>query len=627
MKKYFLISLTSIFCCLSWGQNVVFTEQFPLYTPQTTCGTAIISPLSSANGYTTYAYTGNSNACQLDGGEYAVATHSAWSYWTGRTQVNEHTAAAGSGAILINAANSILNQYFYTRKLTDLCPNTQYEFSVWYVSIADPSESPSNIVFEIFEGGTLNTSTGVHSGGNRITFPQGETGETGLFGGTAGSTNSNATSFVWRKKTVTFSTTASTDLSTEYFFKLKNGRVGATGNVFMIDDITLVKYARTLNLYQTGITPPRSSVSVYDDGDIDIFVELSSVDVSLISGGTVYAQLMRSSDQTNWSAVGSLRQLMGSGTLSFSVAAPATTGTVFYYRVKFSSDAQRAQDVNSELEGELCYNDVISKNFVITRLGSQVSIGSLEVCGDDKNIFELIVLPSDNPGDIFPEKYEIVFSEKAVAAGFQDTVRGNFNGGNIIEIPIPNTVYPDNYEFKLTFFNDLTGESPPFIDTLKVYYPKRIMEQKWDDVIALLNKGHCGYAFEGYQWYKGGEIMQGENRSYIYLAPHKLDITACYQVLITRKDGSQVFSCCAELEERQQTNATPTVIQSGQNIKISAIKENSTVSLYTVMGVLLQSGRATSSDYEFRVPIKGIYLLEIRTNSERQVIPIAVGAF
>jgi len=655
MKKYLSTSFALIFCSFSFGQtNVVFEERFNVGT-YPDCGGYAPLPAGGSHGVTTYAYAptrtrgddnssnhfgcGTNATCDInDGfyagggniGEYAVVRNSGVSWWCNRQVVPEHTGTPNSGAMLINANND-LNQYFYTLKLTNLCPGTQYEFSAWYVSIAAPSEDPSEIIFQIYEGGNLNLSTGVHTGGTQIT-----SGQTGLFGGTAGNGNPNATSFVWRQKMITFSTPSSSNPTTEYFLKLKNGRNTRDGNDLMIDDITVVKYTTTLYLFQAGTT--KSSIEVCNNDSINASVALSAADISLITpNNTIYAQLMSSTDQTNWTAVGALKQQTGAGTISFRVAAPQTTGSTVYYRVKLSADQVRAADINLSLANEYCYNDVITQILNIERIGAAINVNiteDLTVCGNDENSFELPVLPTGNPADMYPTSYEIVFEQKAVAAGFPPTVSGTFNGGNSVNIPIPNNIYPDNYQFTINLNNALSqcgGTS--YTRTLKVLYPSRIMEQKWNDVIAILKEEYCGYEhkFIGYEWYKSGGIMQGEEKSYIYIAPQKLNPADCYQVLIKRTDGSKVLSCCAKLEVKDENACGncpqfPQISQGDGVIGISAIKEKTTLRLWTVTGVLLQNQTVNTSEHEIYVPTKGMYLLEITTqdNSFRKVVPIIV---
>ena len=388
----------------------------------------------------------------------------------------------------------------------------------------------------------------------------------------------------------------------------------------MIDDIVVVKYTRTPPLYEAGTT--NTSISVCDNNNIDVSVILSAADIALIGGSTIYAQLMKSADKTNWTAVGSLVQQTGAGMLMFSIAPPANTGEILYYRVKFSADADRAKDINTDFN-ENCYNDIITLNFEVKKIGADIKANiaeNLTVCADE-NVYELLVSPTGNPDDMYPTNYEIIFDD----AGFQHII-GTFGGGNIAEIPIPDNIYPDNYQFTIKLDNALSlcgGTS--YTRTLQIQYPSSIMVQKWNDVIALLNEAACGYAFAGYKWYKNGYIMKDENKSYIYLESEYLNPADCYQALIKREDGSQIFSCCAKLKlQTNNCSSCPTIIQRDGVIGISSIKENSTVSLYTVTGILLQTQKPTTSEHELYVSTKGMYLLEVRTGSDRQIVPIVV---
>ena len=644
MKNYFFTFLAIMFCCSSYGQQVVFEEHFDVGS-YPDCGGYAPLPTGGTHGVTTYAYAptrtrgdnnsantlggcGTNGTCDInDGGygaanghpagnnigEYAIVRHSKVSWWCDRTQVNEHTGTPNSGAMLINANND-LNQYFYTLKLDNLCPSTQYVFSAYRVSIANSGEKPSNITYQIYEGGTLDRNTGIHTGGTQI-----RTKSTGNFGGTSGG------SFNWVEDTIRFVTPASSNIATEYFLKMKNNSGAPDGNDLMIDDIIVRKYAPTKYLYEAGTT--NTSKSVCSSGIVDIAVELSENDVSLISENrTVFAQLMKSADQTTWTAVtgsGAFQKVINRGMLMFPVTPPANAGDITYYRAKLSADSVRARDINASLANEYCYNDVITQIFTVKRIGSaiKVDIGNLTVC-DDNSVFKLLISPTGNPQDMYPTNYKIDFEQKAIEAGLRNIPKTSFNGGNYIEIPIPKGIYPDNYQFTLTLDNASSqcGGTDTVV-TLQVLYPSKIMVQKWNDVIALLNKDACGYDFAGYQWYKNERIMEGENKSYIYLSSQYLNPADCYQVLITREDGSKVFSCCAKLEVRNCCSS-PTIIQRDGVIGISSIKENSTVSLYTVTGVLLQTQKVISSEHKLYAPAKGMYLLEIRTDSERQVVPI-----
>ena len=640
MRKHFFTTLLTGAFLFIYGtafaqtSNVIFEEHFDVSSfPDCDGKFAPFANIISGNGTTTYTYApqgndpgynwqniynvsgnflscGNNNyACDINEEEYAIVKDFRMSWWCARpstVNVKEHTTdgTTNSGAMLVNASSNS-SQYFYTLTLNGLCPDTQYEFSAYYVSIAADSENPSNITFQIYESTNMNTPIAL--------------GNTGDFGGTAGG------SYNWRKYTLSFSTPSSSSPTTSYVLRLKNNRGDASGNDLMIDDITVVKYSKTFNLYEAGTT--NTSKNVCTDGNMNATVTFSAADISLISGtGTVYAQLMKSLDNINWAAEGSMQQQTGAGTLSFSLVSPTTTGDTFYYRVKLSADAARAQNIELLLETEHCYNDMITQTFNLKRVGSSinVNIDNMIVCGNDESVYTITVSPTGNPQDLYPTSYNIQFDAKGIAAGFPSAgIQGNFNGGNTIQINIPNSIYPDNYVITLTFDNALSEcGSVTYTETMKVLYSaNEIMEQKWDDVIALLKAGSSMYA--GYQWYKNDAVMAGENKSYLYLAPQKLNSADCYQVLISRTDGTSALSCCFNSHAPLPQAEIPFIIQGGsQHIRVF-LAANATARLWTVTGVLVSSQVITTDDYELFVPHRGMYLLEIITDkAEKKVFPI-----
>ena len=624
-KRYiFAISLAVVFSfpskiqaqCLVGESVVIFHEDFPFGSPTRTCGAATISPLAPGRGTTAYRYL---SGCQLLEEEYAITNHSYWSSWDNRTRVYEHTrsipgGSTTTGAMMINA--DLQYKYFYEQRLNGLCPNTLYELSAWYVSIAandapwGTAEEPSDIRFEIWDGTAAAAVTRI------------EWGDTGPFGGQYYANDPQRNSYVWRKKTILFTTNNS-----EYFWiKLKNNLNGQFGNDLMIDDIMVTKCVPVLYIYEKNTS--NTSLSVCNDNTVNITVELSAAMADLISTGTgtVYAQLMSSTDQTNWTVFGEVKTQNGAGIITFTIPAPAIGSTV-YYRVKLSTNSDRAANINLPLiDG--CFNDVITQNFDVKRVGDEINANinkPLIVCGNEESVFSMLITPTDNPAGLFPTHYNLVFEPNDF---FQNT-SGTFNGGNTIEISIPSSVYPANYPFTLTL-SSVSSECGgiTFTDTLKVYYSNKIMEQKWDDVIALLNKNYNGdHTFTGYQWYRNNQIMQGEKNSYIYLASQKLNPADCYQVLVTRPDNTKVFSCCFYSGEPRPTTDNPIVIQSGGVIKVTPLPENSTVRLWTVTGILLQSQKINASDFEINVSQQGIYLLEIVTtenNTDGKVFKIVV---
>jgi len=253
------------------------------------------------------------------------------------------------------------------------------------------------------------------------------------------------------------------------------------------------------------------------------------------------------------------------------------------------------------------------------------------VCADD-GFFYIQIEPTGAAGDVVATQYEVTFP---TGSGFDKPMfnpqSGNVENGNKIRIDIPTDIYPDIYTCTIELINLNACANKKFVNvTFDVYYPSSIMQQKWDNVIALLNEYYNGgYQFTGYQWFKNGYIMQNETNSYIYLGNTPLNLTDEYYVELTRPDGSKMFSCPAELKAVQPpVSVYPTVVSSGGNITIYKSPKKAVVKIYTVTGILVGSNNLDENQINTIAapPQQGIYLLEIRTidSSEKQVIPIVV---
>jgi len=239
------------------------------------------------------------------------------------------------------------------------------------------------------------------------------------------------------------------------------------------------------------------------------------------------------------------------------------------------------------------------------------------ICADDSNF----ILEFQNTNEINtkpPTHYDIIFDNKAITAGFENQ-SNDFGNDNKIILHLPEKIYPDYYNCKIILKDNVYDCTPQVFDIeFIVLYPKTIMEQKWDDVIALLNEQSCGYKFTGYQWYQNGEKMVGENRAYIY---RPLVVGDEYSVLITREDGSQMFSCPLQAIVKDCCNEIPTVVQPNGVIKLP--DENAMVRLITVTGIPLSNYQPSTK--EIIAPTQqGVYLLEILNNNSRMVVKIVV---
>jgi len=213
----------------------------------------------------------------------------------------------------------------------------------------------------------------------------------------------------------------------------------------------------------------------------------------------------------------------------------------------------------------------------------------------------------------------------------------------IITLPVPNDPNdrrnyprPDTYALSLTLYNTC-GDSIQWVSVpFNVLFPSWILDQHWDDVIALLNdRYNGGYTFSDIKWLRDGEILPGEYEPYIYL-PHQLWTSEehtyqpyTYQALLTRTDdGKSIMTCPMIPYHIDSTNiltepyvaVTPTYVPHENPVVHVMTNTRGTYWVYDMTGKLLQT-----ADYEpcyhgvFEIwlnPTQTIYILVFTPRNE-----------
>ena len=198
------------------------------------------------------------------------------------------------------------------------------------------------------------------------------------------------------------------------------------------------------------------------------------------------------------------------------------------------------------------------KNLVLNRtipLKSclEATLGTLpkEICSGDAGFS----LSYNATGNIL--SYSLLFSQAAKNAGFTDVNHKTPASNNNIYITFPANVRPDNYTVTIILHGvdvDLT-----FNVTIPIYYSASIMEQRWSDVLFVVNQDYNGgYEFEkNYEFFRNGTSIYRGTSSYIYagdngtgidyhigLPNNNLGVGFKYQALLQRKgESSKIMTC------------------------------------------------------------------------------------
>ncbi|MDR0829957.1 MAG: immunoglobulin domain-containing protein [Prevotellaceae bacterium] len=265
-------------------------------------------------------------------------------------------------------------------------------------------------------------------------------------------------------------------------------------------------------------------------------------------------------------------------------------------------------------------DSIITLNLTVRNCDS-ISVEPLhEICADDGSF-----LVNFQTSGRIPECFSVNFPQNAKNAGFVDIVCENING-NSLEIPLPKNICPNNYSMELIFEYENNLQKTANVN-FTVLYATSVMQQKWNDVIALKNAYYNGgYEFSAYRWYKDMKEIVGEIRSYIYLGEEEFDFVSEYRALLTRaSDGITLFTCPLVPEKHTEISKFPTIVTSGNTITIYFTKDLKEARLWTVTGILLQTQKTLRAPVnQINLPqASGVYLLEIQLdNQQRRVYPV-----
>ncbi len=245
----------------------------------------------------------------------------------------------------------------------------------------------------------------------------------------------------------------------------------------------------------------------------------------------------------------------------------------------------------------------------------------IEVCADDGETAVDYTLLDGEIGS-----YSIYYDEKARMVGFEDCFEVPFDTG--LYFSLPQNVTPGIYhaEIQLTSVsNCVVSEKMPLRIMVK-YDPGKIFTQKWNDVLTLYNTDHNGgYVFTAFQWYKNGEPLPGENKSYLYLTDSDLDEGDIYSLYLTRDDGVELFTCGYSPEQRDINKPLPTLYSVSQNINLGHVSSPGTASFRNPNGVEYSVQGIDKDNTLIKAPDrKGLYILKIRMGNKSQEYKVIV---
>ncbi|MDR2684969.1 MAG: T9SS type A sorting domain-containing protein [Prevotellaceae bacterium] len=258
-------------------------------------------------------------------------------------------------------------------------------------------------------------------------------------------------------------------------------------------------------------------------------------------------------------------------------------------------------------------DSIVTLNLEINHCNEITVFPPGEICADDASF----VLKYSIAEGVLP-CCNVKFNEKAKSAGFVDIDCLNAATDTEIEIPLPQFEHPkylkpDNYSMSLSF--EINNETDNRSIEFTVLYPSWIMEQNWNDVIALLNSTNNrngGYDFSAYQWYIDEKPIEKQTGSYLYEEGKTLQIGRSYRVLLTRKgEDYAVFTCALKPVEYQNTVEKPVVEVREGIIRINS-SQNCVLNIFNIAGIFVGNWAVNVFEQEINISIqKGMYIFQI----------------
>lgn len=221
-----------------------------------------------------------------------------------------------------------------------------------------------------------------------------------------------------------------------------------------------------------------------------------------------------------------------------------------------------------------------------------------------------------------PKTYSLYYDANAHMAGFKDVNDAIFTGELYDYIPqYSNDQYlrPDMYNVRIEFDNGTCDPSIHAYDlSFMIKYPSWVIEQNWNDVVALLNQDYNGgYVFKDYDWFVNNQQIVSESKSYIYLPQYLRNGDRVYASLTRQEDDYAICTCPITIEDlsSEMVYEEPVLISiSPLKMKIYTPKQT-TCAIYDVLGHLIYQTRIDSiGENTIDIPSlsSGVYLLEFK---------------
>ena len=223
-----------------------------------------------------------------------------------------------------------------------------------------------------------------------------------------------------------------------------------------------------------------------------------------------------------------------------------------------------------------------------------------------------------------PKTYSLYYDANARMAGFKDVNDAIFTGELYDYIPqYSNDQYlrPDMYNVRIEFNNGTCEPSIHAYDlSFMIKYPSWVIEQNWNDVVALLNQDYNGgYVFKEYDWFVNDQQITSETESYIYLPQYLRNGDRVYASLTRQEDNYAICTCPIIIKDlsNEIVYEEPVLISISPLMMKIYTPKHTTCTIYDVLGHLIyQTTIDIIGENTIDLPSlpSGVYMLEFKEN-------------
>lgn len=189
-----------------------------------------------------------------------------------------------------------------------------------------------------------------------------------------------------------------------------------------------------------------------------------------------------------------------------------------------------------------------------------------------------------------------------------------------IMIPVPDSVRPNYYNVMLDPSTDDCPTDSLYI-TMVLKYSNLILDSKQGFIVLFnenYNYGEFEYVPNRYKWYRNGELLEGENQSYIHVS--EADLGSDFYVEMVRADDGVNLPSCPMTYERptdlQSISASqyvyPTLLSPGQTMTVVG---SGAIAIVDVLGRVVETmflGADALHTTSMNAPDKnGVYFIKI----------------